>query len=232
MPSIPLAQIRTFPHNVRQPQDDDQDDWLPCLAEDIAKNGLLHPITVRPSLAEPGSYDVIAGQRRCAACKLLEWEAVDAVVVDADDAQSFLISLSENMHRRPMSNKEKCAALARCFEDCGQDVGKVCAVTHLAPSTVRRYIQISSLADDVIDRLDAKGDDRLTLAEAHDMARTAANGPQEEEPAPELPQEERPPRKRALKADPWVFDPNGKPEPIPEALFASVHAMIERTMSD
>jgi len=225
MPSIPLSQIRSFNQNVRE-FEDAEDEWLSCLSQDIAKNGLLHPITVRVCAQEPEWYEVIAGQRRCAACILLQWTHIDAVVVDANDSESFLISLSENMHRKPMSNRDKCAALAKCYEECEQNISKVCALTHLAPNTVRRYIQISSLPGDVIDRLDSKEDDRLTLAEAQTLAKAQEDAGESEAGSPEP--TEKPPRKRPLKSDPWVYDPSGKPEAIPASLFESVHAMIAR----
>lgn len=235
MPEILLSQIDSFEHNVREL--DDADEWLPCLADDIAKNGLLHPITVRPVADAPERYEVIAGQRRVAACKLLNMPSVNAVVVQADDSDSFLISLSENMHRKPMSNKEKCAALARCYEECEHNISKVCALTHLAASTVRRFVNIATLPEEEINRLDSKGDDRLTLAAANDMAKSqaettandgadtssAADAGSVVEEAPE-----RPPRKRSIKADPWVYDADGNAKAIPESLFPSVNAMIDR----
>src|SRR5260370_18967514 len=46
------------------------------LAESIAEVGLLHPVVVTPE------GRLIAGQRRLAACRILEWTDVPVTVVD------------------------------------------------------------------------------------------------------------------------------------------------------
>ena len=52
--------------------------------------------------------------------------------------------------------------------------------------------------------------------------------PEEEESV----QPDKPPRARSIKADPWVFDETDKPVAIPQALYASVYAMVQRTLND
>ena len=223
---IALSAISTFPHNVREVSDE-TDDQLSQLASDIGEKGLLHPITVRET-AE-GKFEVIAGQRRCAACEILNWETIPARVIDADDGHGFLISLSENMHRRPMSNKEKCSAIARCFTECDENVQRVASLTHLSQSTIRRYLQIATLPEDLVTRLDATGDDKITLADAYDMARTQAAAARDESDNIDLETTApKPPRARSIKANPWVFDEDGSPVAIPEELYPSVYALVKR----
>jgi ParB family chromosome partitioning protein len=63
------------------------------LAEDIKKNGQIQPIIVR----EKGyKYEVIAGQRRLRACKILN-TSVQAVIRNIDDTDALFVQRSENL---------------------------------------------------------------------------------------------------------------------------------------
>lgn len=58
--SLPLSQIMVNP---AQPRTRFEDEALQQLAQSIAANGLLQPVTVRE--AGPGKYQLVAGERRC-----------------------------------------------------------------------------------------------------------------------------------------------------------------------
>jgi hypothetical protein len=94
---------------------------------------------------------------------------------------------------------------------------------------VRRYLDIATLPDDVITRLDANGDDRITIKEAHDMARgrddAAAPPPP---PAAEGGGGETKQRKKGVKTEPWVYNPDGEPVPIPDELQARVYDLVRK----
>jgi ParB/RepB/Spo0J family partition protein len=222
---IAIDQIKDFHDNVRH---EELDSHVATLATDIAANGLLHPITVRR--VANNQYEVVAGRRRLTACRSLDHASIPAVVVDVSDRDGFLLSLSENMHRHPMTNKDRCMAIKRCYAECNQNLTEVMAQTHLAETTVRRYLEIAQLPADTIDRLDAQGDDRLTLQEAYQMTRP----PLALEPALEpvlAPEEDKPkkPKKKPLKSEPWVYDEDGAAVAIPESLYTAVYQLIRQS---
>lgn len=72
------------------------------LAQSIARDGLIHAITVTPD------NRLLAGERRLAAVKSLGWTLIDARVVDTlDDAAARLrIERDENTERKPMAPSE------------------------------------------------------------------------------------------------------------------------------
>lgn len=75
------------------------------LMRSIAQHGLLQPIVVRKK-GDKGRYELIAGQRRLAACKFLGWVAVPAITreVPKDDLQTpDELRLAENIDRKPLS---------------------------------------------------------------------------------------------------------------------------------
>ncbi|MDY4280779.1 MAG: ParB/RepB/Spo0J family partition protein [[Pasteurella] mairii] len=75
------------------------------LVENIAKIGLKRPITITPS-DDIGCYDLLCGQGRLEACKMLGEEFIPCRVIQANSEESYLISLVENIARRKHSNIE------------------------------------------------------------------------------------------------------------------------------
>ena len=75
--------------------------------------GLKKPITVsRRDLDGDGTrYDLVCGQGRMEACLALGETTIPAVVVDATREEQFLMSLVENIARRPPSNRALLAEL-------------------------------------------------------------------------------------------------------------------------
>lgn len=215
MSLIPISTIVEFAGNARR---EETHAHIATLAADIEANGLLHPITLR---REGDVHEVIAGRRRLLAYKMLGREEIPARIIDVDANQGFLISLSENMHRHPMTNKDKCLAIRHCYDTCGEDIAEVMGITHLAESTVRRYLEISQLPEEVVERLDAQGDDRLTLKDAHALTK-----PQQEKEEQE-PQVSKPPRKKSVKSEPWIYNREDKAIPIPPELYVSVLRLVE-----
>ena len=81
------------------------------LAEDIRKNGLIHP----PTVAE-NTYELIAGERRIRAMKLLGYKETDVTLISIRDAEHKIdLEISENVKRLSF-NKEERISLARELE--------------------------------------------------------------------------------------------------------------------
>lgn len=81
------------------------------LAESIASQGLLHPITV---VERSGRYQIIAGHRRFEAVKRLGWSTVPCVeMVQATVEQAAIVSMLENLSRQSLEPWEEVQAFAR-----------------------------------------------------------------------------------------------------------------------
>ena len=79
---LPLDKIQANPF---QPRLDFDEQAMAALVESIKEMGLLQPITVRES--QQGEYQIIAGERRFQAHKLLGKTTIDAVVMQAEDSE-------------------------------------------------------------------------------------------------------------------------------------------------
>jgi len=86
------------------------------LMRSIREQGLLEPIIVR----EHGSrFEVVAGNRRLRACKLLKQRKVKCIVTEIDDATAYEVSIVENVQRKTLSPLEEAAAFKKYCETFG-----------------------------------------------------------------------------------------------------------------
>lgn len=80
------------------------DEHAKALAQSMAREGLMNPITVRHTPnAKEGHYTLIAGAHRLRAAELLGYSAIEAVVVQADKDNAALLEVAENLFRNELS---------------------------------------------------------------------------------------------------------------------------------
>ena len=90
---VPIGSVRTSPY---QPRRFFSQEAIKELAGSIASLGLLQPITVR-EVAQ--GYELIAGERRLRACKLLGWNTIPAVIENKVNRDCALLTMIENLQR-------------------------------------------------------------------------------------------------------------------------------------
>ena len=99
--------------NPAQPRQEFDDFSLLELAASIRQNGLLQPVTVRPCGA---GYELIMGERRFRACRLLGHTHIEAFIQPADDGESALMALVENVQRQSLHFLEEAQAYQRLLD--------------------------------------------------------------------------------------------------------------------
>jgi len=101
--NIEVAKIKRARFGVRAELGD-----VEPLAQSIKSVGLLSPLLVRP-LSE-GSFELISGHRRLAACISLGMERVPCTVLELNEKQAYETSLVENVQRRSLNPIEEAMA--------------------------------------------------------------------------------------------------------------------------
>lgn len=101
------ASLEAIKPNPFQPRKAFPEEGLRQLADSIQKFGLLSPIVVR---ASDEGYELIAGERRLRALKLLGVSATDALLMDIDDRDCALLALIENIERESLNYFEEAEA--------------------------------------------------------------------------------------------------------------------------
>ena len=122
---IKLTQILADPDQPRRQFDDDA---LEDLATSIREHGILQPIVVTP---HEGGYQIVAGERRFRASKLVGLDKVPALVRTLSGQHKLELSLIENLQRRDLNVIETAMAYLKLrdqfnltLEKIGERVGK------------------------------------------------------------------------------------------------------------
>lgn len=109
---VPIDAIVANPHQPRVHFDEDS---LADLAKSIKEIGVLQPLLVRE--ASPGSYVLIAGERRWRAAKKANLKQVPVVVREITEIESVEQALVENLHRQDLTALEEASAYQQLVED-------------------------------------------------------------------------------------------------------------------
>ena len=115
-PARPVTRVslQALAPNPRQPRRSFPERGIAELAQSIRRFGLLSPLLVRRIGA--GRYELIAGERRLRALRLLGETEADAIVISAFDCDSALLALIENLQREGLhylEEAEACQAILR-----------------------------------------------------------------------------------------------------------------------
>jgi ParB family transcriptional regulator, chromosome partitioning protein len=139
--------------NGRQPRQTFDDARLAELAESIRVRGVLQPVVVRPLAG--GSFELVAGERRLRAAKIVQLETIPALVRDTDDWERLDLALAENMARQDLNAVEAARACATLVDDLGltkEEVGRRVGRSRVAISNLIRLLDLPEEALELIER--------------------------------------------------------------------------------
>jgi ParB family chromosome partitioning protein len=134
--------------NPRQPRRRFEPEATAGLAASIRSQGVLQPVVVRPR-AE-GGYEVIAGERRWRAAREAGVPTLPAVVRQADDRDTLLIGLVENVAREDLSPIEEARAYASLIDEFELSLGDVAERVGRSKASVSNRVRLLELPDDVL----------------------------------------------------------------------------------
>ena len=155
--------VETIHPNPRQPRKRFDGEATSALAESIRAQGLVQPVVVRPRAV--GGFELIAGERRWRAVREAGLPAVPALVREADDRDTLLLGLVENVAREQLSAVEEARAYALLIDEFGLSLGDLSERVGKAKPTVSNRLRLLELPDDVL-ALVERGD----LSEGHARA--------------------------------------------------------------
>ena len=149
--------------NRSQPRTVFDTDALEGLAESIRQNGVLQPLLVRHRAN--GLFELVAGERRLRAAKLIGMQRVPCILTDVSDEESAVYALLENIQRKDLGFFEEAQALFRIMMQYGLSQEDIARMLGKAPSTVSNKLRLLRLPEDVRDRITCTG-----LTERHARA--------------------------------------------------------------
>ena len=111
---IPIGSVRP---NAKQPRQVFDEQALAELTHSIRAFGLMQPIVVRE--LDPGSYELVVGERRWRAAADAGLERIPAIVRQTEDQAMLRDALLENIHRVQLNPLEEAAAYQQLLEEFG-----------------------------------------------------------------------------------------------------------------
>jgi ParB family transcriptional regulator, chromosome partitioning protein len=157
---IPVDAIHPNP---RQPRRRFEAESASGLAESVRRQGVIQPLLVRPRGI--GGYEIVAGERRWRAAREAGRETVPAVVRIADDRDTLLLGLVENVAREQLTPIEEARAYAVLIDEFSLSLGEVAERVGRSKPSVSNRIRLLELPDDVLGMVE-----RGQLTEGHARA--------------------------------------------------------------
>ena len=145
--ALERVRIREIGENPYQPRNDFDEDALNGLIQSIRENGLISPLTVRRG--ENGGYILIAGERRLRALKALGKNWADAIVLEADEAESRMLSLIENIQREQLNVFEEAVSMKELLRSSGMSQEALSRKLGKNPSTIANRLRLLKLPEEV-----------------------------------------------------------------------------------
>jgi ParB family chromosome partitioning protein len=133
------------------------------LSVSVRKLGLLQPIIVRP--INSGSFEIVGGNRRFQACKLLKWRKIPCHVIELDDREAFEVSLVENVHRHTLDPIEEAHAFKKYVSDFGWGgISQLSRRLSKSPAYVCKRMKLLELPKNVLEMI-STADLKVSTAE-------------------------------------------------------------------
>lgn len=139
---IPIERITTNPYQPRKVFDEDA---LQELASSIKEYGVIQPITVRRNFL--GGYELISGERRLRASKLAGKTDIPCIVVDADENDSAIIALLENLQRADLTFMEEAEAIMHLVQEHKYTQEQIAQKLGKSQSAIANKIRILKLPE-------------------------------------------------------------------------------------
>lgn len=149
--SIEIGRIKSNPY---QPRKEFNAEALKALAESIREHGILQPLIVSKieNLGTDGlttEYQLIAGERRLMAAKMIGLTQVPVIIRRPTDREKLEVSLIENVQRLDLNPMEKAEAFKRLHNEFGLTHNQIGLMAGMARESVTNNIRLLDLSDEI-----------------------------------------------------------------------------------
>ena len=132
-----------------QPRKNFDETALAARAASIASVGLLQPIVVTENTDFPGTYRILAGERRWRASRIAGLTEIPCVVFSGDELAAAQVSLVENIQREDLSPIEEALAFRALMERFGLTQEEVSEKTGRSRPAVANTMRLLELPEDI-----------------------------------------------------------------------------------
>ncbi len=132
--------------NRDQPRKQFSEEAIQTLADSIQQYGMIQPILVRPLGL---NYQIVAGERRWRAARMLGLDEVPVVIRDLSDEETMAIALIENLQRENLNPMEEAGGYAQLMEKCGMTQEEVAKHVGKSRSAIANSLRLLKLPEQV-----------------------------------------------------------------------------------
>jgi len=136
--------------NRKQPRQTFDDAAIAELADSIRQHGLIQPIVVRSTGT---NYQIVAGERRWRACRMLGMSEVPVIIKELDDSQTAQIALIENIQREDLNPVEEAMAYRSLMDDYDMTQEELSRIVGKSRSSIANAVRLLNLPDEVVELL-------------------------------------------------------------------------------
>lgn len=137
--------------NRNQPRKQFSEEAVTSLAESIREHGMLQPILVRPYI--DGQYQIIAGERRWRAARMLGLDEVPVIIKDIADVEAMQMALIENLQRENLNPIEEATGYKRLLEEFNMKQDDIAKTVGKSRSSIANMLRILTLPEEVREML-------------------------------------------------------------------------------
>ncbi|GAB6841290.1 ParB/RepB/Spo0J family partition protein [Methylorubrum rhodinum] len=141
--------------NPRNPRRRFSEPELDELATSIRQRGVIQPIVVRPLPAVPGTFEIVAGERRWRAAQRAGITEVPVVVVEIDDRTSLEYAILENVQRTDLNAIEEAAGYERLMGEFQYTQAELAELLGKSRSHLANTLRLLQLPPAIQDRVTA-----------------------------------------------------------------------------
>ena len=132
--------------NTYQPRKNFNEEALMELSQSIKEHGIIQPLTVRKI---GGIYELVAGERRWRAARMLLLEEVPCTILDITDRESAQIALLENLQREDLNFIEEAEAYYNLIHDHNFTQEEIAIKMGKKQSTISNKLRLLKLSEKV-----------------------------------------------------------------------------------
>ncbi len=136
--------------NRAQPRKDFDEDAIASLAESLKEHGIIQPLVVRPY---NGSYQIVAGERRWRAARLLGLTEVPVIIKELTDLETIQLALVENLQREDLNPIEEALSMKELQEKFDMTQEDIARVVGKSRPAVANSLRMLSLSENIVDMI-------------------------------------------------------------------------------
>ena len=145
-----IIRISDIEPNPEQPRKQFDEAELTALSASIAEYGLLQPIVVTESKVLPGTYVIIAGERRWRASRMAGLDEIPCVIFDGDELAAAQVALVENIQRSDLNAIEEAMGYRALIERFGMTQDSVAQKIGKSRPAVTNALRLLELPEEVL----------------------------------------------------------------------------------